>query len=58
MFFFFLGGGGVSVAQLIASMACEVLGGVVKVVGGVLARGQILKASISSVDLLYPSVFI
>ena len=45
-------------AQLVASMACEVLGGVVKVVGGVLARGQIFTASISSVDLLYPSVFI
>ena len=34
------------------------LGGVFKVVGSKLARGKIFTASIGSVDLLYPSVFI
>ena len=45
-------------AQLVASMSGVVLGGVVEVVGSNLARGQIFTASISSVDSLYPSVFI
>ena len=50
--------GDVSVAQLVASMYCVVLGGVVEVVGLNLTRGGIFTASIGSVDLLYPSVFI
>ena len=45
-------------AQLVASMSGVVLGGVVEVVGSNLARGKILKASIGSVDSLYPSVYI
>ena len=50
--------GDVSVVQLVASMSGVVLGGVAEVVGSNIARGKILTASISSVDLLYPSVFI
>ena len=34
------------------------LGSVVEVVGSNLARGELFTASIGSVDLLYPSVFI
>ena len=45
-------------AQLVASMSCVVLGGVVEVVGSNLARGKIFTASIGSVDSLYPSVYI
>ena len=45
-------------AQLVASMPGVVLGGVVEVVGSNLARGKKFAASIGSVDLLYPSVFI
>ena len=45
-------------AQLVASMSGVVLGGVVEVVGSSLARDEIFTASIGSVDLLYPSVFI
>ena len=45
--------GGVSVAQLEASMSGVVLGGVVEVVGSNLARGKIFTASIGSVDSLY-----
>ena len=45
-------------AQLVALMSGVVLGGFVMVVGSSLARGKIFTASISSVDLLYPSVFI
>ena len=45
-------------AQLVASMSGVVLGGVVEVVGSNLARGKIFTASIGSVDLLYPSVYI
>ena len=44
-------------AQLVASMSIVVLGGVVKVVGSNLARGKIFTASIGSVNLLYPSVY-
>ena len=50
--------GDVSVAQLVASVSGEVLGGVGEVVGSNLARGKIFTASIGSVDSLYPSVFI
>ena len=39
-------------------LSCVVLGGVVEVVGSNLARSKIFTASIGSVDLLYPSVFI
>ena len=42
-------------AQLVASVSGVVLGGVVMVVGSNLARGKI---SISSVDSLYPSIYI
>ena len=45
-------------AQLVASMSGVVLGEVVMVVGSNLARGIIFKASIGSVDSLYPSVCI
>ena len=45
-------------AQLVALASGVVLGGVAEVVGSSLARGQIFTASISSVDSLYPSVFI
>ena len=45
-------------AQLVASMSGVRLGGVVMIVGSNLARGKIFTASISSVDSLYPSVFI
>ena len=45
-------------ALLVASMSGVLLGGVVEVVGSNLARGEIFTASIGSVDLLYPSVFI
>ena len=45
-------------AQLVASMSGVVLGGVVEVVGSNLARGKIFTVSISSVDSLYPSVYI
>ena len=45
-------------AQLVALMSGEVLGGVAEVVGSNLARGKIFTASIGSVDSLYPSVFI
>ena len=45
-------------AQLVASMSGEVLGGVVMVVGSNLARGKIFTASRGSVDSLYPTVFI
>ena len=48
--------GDVSVAQLVASMSGEVLGGVVMDVGSNLARGKLFTASIGSVDSLYPSV--
>ena len=44
-------------AQLVASMFCVVLGGVVMVEGSNLARGKIFTASISSFDSLYLSVF-
>ena len=44
-------------AQLVASMSCVVLGGVVKIVGSSLARGKIFTASIGSVDSLYPSIY-
>ena len=50
--------GEVSVEQLAASMYCVVLGGVVEVVGFNLANSEIYSAFFSSVDLLYPSVFI
>ena len=50
--------GDVSVAQLVASMSCVVLGGVVMAVGLSLARGEIFKAFIGLVDSLYLSVFI
>ena len=45
-------------AQLVASTSGVVLGGVVEVVGSNLARGKIFTASIGSVDLQYPSVYI
>ena len=45
-------------AQLVGSMSGVVLGGSAEVVGSNLARGKIFTASFSSVDLLYPSVFI
>ena len=45
-------------AQLVVSMSCVVLGGVVEVVGSYLTRGKIFTASIGSVDSLYPSVYI
>ena len=45
-------------AQLVASMSGVVLGGVVEVVGSILARGKIFTASIGSNDSPYPSVFI
>ena len=45
-------------AQLVVSVSGVVLGGVADVVGSNLARGKIFAASIGSVDLLYPSVFI
>ena len=45
-------------AQLVASMSGVVLGEVAMVVGSNLARGKIITASISSVDSLYPSVYI
>ena len=45
-------------AQLVASMSGVVLGGVVEVVGSILARGKIFTASIGSVSSLYPSVYI
>ena len=45
-------------AQLVASMSGEVLGGVVMDVGSNLARGKIFTAYIGSVDSLYPSVYI
>ena len=45
-------------AQLVASMFGEVLGGVVMDVGSNLARCKIFTASFGSVDSLYPSVFI
>ena len=45
-------------AQLVASMSDEVLGGVAMVVGLSLARGKIFTASIGSVDSVYPSLFI
>ena len=45
-------------AQLVASMSGVVLGGVVEVLGSNLTRGEIFTASIGSVDLQYPSVFI
>ena len=45
-------------AQLVASTSGVVLGGVVMVVGSNLARGKIFTASIGTVDILYPSVFI
>ena len=48
----------ISMAQLVASTSGVVLGGVVMVVGSNLARGKIFTASIGSVDILYPSVFI
>ena len=48
--------GDVSVAQLVASMAGVVLGGVVMVVGSNLARGKIITASVGSVDSLYISL--
>ena len=44
--------------KLVASMSGVVQGGVVEVVGSNLARGKIFTASIGSIDLLYPSVFI
>ena len=50
--------GDVSVAQLVASMSGVVLGGVVEVVGSNLSRDEVFAASIDSVDLHYPSVFI
>ena len=50
--------GVVSVAQLVASMSGVVLGGFVEVGGSNLARGKLFIASIGSVDLLYPSVYI
>ena len=43
-------------AQSVASMSGEVLGGVVEVVGSYLVRGKIFTASIGSVYLLYLSV--
>ena len=46
--------GDVSVAQLVASVSGEVLGGVAVVVGSSLAG----TASFGSVDSLYPSVYI
>ena len=45
-------------AQLVASISGVVLGGVVEVEGSNLARGKILTASIGTVDLLYPSLYI
>ena len=45
-------------AQLVALMSVVVLGGVNMDVGSSLSRGKIFTASISSVDSLYPSVFI
>ena len=42
-----------SVAQLVASMSGVVLGGVVMVMGSILARGKIFTACIGSVDSLY-----
>ena len=43
---------------MVSSISGVVLGGVVMVVCSNLARGKIFTASISSVDSLYPSVFI
>ena len=43
-------------AQLVALMSGEVLGGVAEVVGSNPAIGKIFTASIGSVDSLYPSV--
>ena len=45
-------------AQLVASMSGVVLGGVLEAMGSNLAKSKIFTASIGSVDLLYPSVFI
>ena len=45
-------------AQYVASMSGVVLGGVVIVVRSNPARGKIFRASIGSVDSLYPSVYI
>ena len=45
-------------AQLVASMSGVVLGGVAEVVGSNLARRKIFTASIGSVDLLNPFVYI
>ena len=45
-------------AQLVASMTGVVLGGVAMFVGSNLDRGKIFTASISSVDSLYPSLYI
>ena len=45
-------------AQLVASVSSVVLGGVAEVVGSNLARGKLFTASISSVDSLYPSVYL
>ena len=45
-------------AQLVASVSGVVLGGVVMVVGSSFARGKIFTASIGSVDLLYPSLYL
>ena len=44
--------------QLVASVSGVVLGSDAEVVGSNLARGKIFTASISSIDSLYPSVFI
>ena len=48
----------VSVVQLVASLSGVVPGGVAEVVGSNLASGKIFTASISSVDSLYPSIYI
>ena len=44
--------------QLVASMSGVLLGGVVEVLGSNFAKGKTFTASISSIDSLYPSLFI
>ena len=45
-------------AQLVVLMSGVVPGRAAEVLGSNLARGKIFTASIGSIDLLYPSVFI
>ena len=45
-------------AQLVASMSGEVLGGVVEVVGSNLTRGKILQHLSAQLIHMYPSIYI